>query len=130
MSYFLGVNPPTNNYSKIIDGVVDFRVRVFDGNGNFMPVTNNGITTLIVPATNTLSHEIVLDDTQAQFLNNALPSYVEVELGILEDRTLARYQALSANPTAARNYLVAHAAQVHIFRQRITIRNVNSSVYP
>lgn len=128
-TYFLNTSPPTNYYNKIIDGVVDFRVRVYDGNGNFMPFTNF-VTTVIVPVTNTVSHEIILDDSQALFSSNALPAYVELELGILEDRSLARYQALSLNSTAAQNYLKAHAAQVHIFRQRIPIRNVNSSVYP
>jgi hypothetical protein len=31
---------------------------------------------------------------------------------------------------AARTYLSNHVAQVHIFRQRIPVRNVDPSVYP
>lgn len=126
---FLNTTPPTNFYNRIIDGVVDFRVRVYDGYGNFMSFTNNSVT-VIIPVTNTVSHEIVLDNAQAQFTSNTLPAYVELELGILEDRALARYQALSLNSAAAQSYLKSHAAQVHIFRRRIPIRNVNSSVYP
>jgi hypothetical protein len=73
------------------------------------------------------------DLTTAQFTGISLPAYVEVELGILEDRTLAHYQALtngSDGPgSAAWNYLMNHAGQVHIFRQRIPIRNVNPVAY-
>ena len=68
-----------------------------------------------------------------QFSANALPAYLEVEMGILEDRTLARYNAMTNSGvgpgTIAWAYLLNHAAQVHIFRQRIPIRNVNPAGY-
>jgi hypothetical protein len=49
----------------------------------------------------------------------------------LETRALERYRVLSSNNVAiARNYLVNHAGQVHVFRQRIAIRGVDPAAYP
>ena len=58
---------------------------------------------------------------------------MDVELGVLEDRALAHYQALAttgAGPnTPAWGYLTNHAGAVHIFRQRITVRNANPAAF-
>ena len=61
------------------------------------------------------------------FYSNALPASVEVELGVLEDRALQRAESLPF--VAQTNYLAQHAGQVHIFRQRVWIRNVDPSAY-
>jgi len=128
-NYFTNTVVPGPNFSRLIDGVVDFRVRAYNTNGVLLPqMTNSGRTILI--QTNVTTGEYTLD----VFNNGALPAYVEVELGVLEDRALARYQALSVGGTGpgtpARAYLASHAGQVHIFRQRIPIRNVNPAAYP
>jgi hypothetical protein len=49
-------------------------------------------------------------------------------MGVLEDRTLQHAESLL---TAAdqMNYLSNHVGQVHIFRQRIPIRNVDPTAY-
>lgn len=125
-------NDPTSGsgyWSRVIDGVVDFRVSVFDMKGNKM---TNGLTSNITPSgsislTNSSNGEYLWE----QFYGDALPAYVEIELGVLEDRALAHYRALSnLPPPTAWAYLTNHAAQVHIFRQRIPIRDVNPSFYP
>lgn len=128
-NYFNTSDPTINNYwSRIIDGVVDFRVRTFDQNGNPIQATNVGLVVPVSVATN-FSGEYAYE----VFRGDALPAYAEIELGVLEDRTLAKYQALASAGTgpntAAWGYLTNHAAQVHIFRQRIPIRNVNP-LYP
>lgn len=141
---FLNVDPatvPTNYYSRIIDGVVDFQVRLFATNGAALTSTNS--PNIFIYTTNYYATYYgasqtgpvgYIDYPQAYFSSNALPAYVELELGVLEDRTLAKYQALTnggVNPgSAAYNYLTSHAGQVHVFRQRIPIRNVNSSAFP
>jgi hypothetical protein len=63
--------------------------------------------------------------------SNTLPASVEIQLGLLEDHTLQRAQALpDAAPVWARsNYLAQQAGKVHLFRQRIPIRNVDPSAY-
>ena len=59
--------------------------------------------------------------------SNAVPASVEVELGVLEDSTLQRAESLSG--AAQLNYLSNHIGQVHLFRQRVMIRNVDPAVY-
>jgi hypothetical protein len=63
------------------------------------------------------------------FMSNAVPAYVDVELGLLESQILGRYRSIQ-DPTAQRQYLTNHAAQVHLFRQRIPVRNLDSTAYP
>jgi prepilin-type N-terminal cleavage/methylation domain-containing protein len=111
------------NFNRIIDGVVDFRIRVFSANGNLIIGRNAALT--ITAITNQNSQ----NEYSYQFRSNAVPAYVEVELGILETRTLERYRSYSNSPSLALNYLTNHAAQVHIFRQRIPIRAVDTAAY-
>jgi hypothetical protein len=60
--------------------------------------------------------------------SNALPASVEVELGILEDRTLQRAESIPIANVRS-NYLAQQAGKVHLFRQRVWIRNVDPSAY-
>ena len=57
------------------------------------------------------------------FRSNALPSYVEMELGMLEPETMEQYYTMLAdqNPNAT-NFLARQITKVHLFRQRIPIR--------
>jgi hypothetical protein len=59
--------------------------------------------------------------------SNVVPASVEVELGVLEDAVLQRAEGMSS--TAQMNYLSNHVGQVHLFRQRVLVRNVDPSVY-
>ena len=62
------------------------------------------------------------------FWSNAVPAYVEVEVGVLEQQTLKKYQALLPGPLQ-NAYLSNSAAQVHLFRQRVPVRAVDPTVY-
>lgn len=58
-----------------------------------------------------------------QFRSNALPSYIEMELGMLEPDTLLQFYTMveDQNPNAT-NFLARQISKVHLFRQRIPIR--------
>ncbi|MDI9401761.1 MAG: PulJ/GspJ family protein [Limisphaerales bacterium] len=59
--------------------------------------------------------------TDNLFLSNAIPSYVEIELGLLEPQAWARLKAIG-NDEVRRQYLLRNAGRVHLFRKRIPIR--------
>ena len=145
VSWLPGV--PLSAVTRVADGVVHLRVQPFATNG--FPIINVGTASgYTVFCTNALfpdnpaSYQVI---TQAVshldigcperydwclFLSNAMPAYVELELGILEAQTYQRYKAIaSANPAAALVFLSNHVAQVHLFRQRVPIDNVDPSAY-
>ena len=118
------LSAPTN-YSHLINGVVHLRVRAFDSNGTL--ITNNFPNTGGSHVICTNSLPLGSGEVGLSFYSNALPASVEVELGVLEDRTLQRAESLSG--AAQLNYLSNHVGQVHIFHQRAWIRNVDPSAY-
>ena len=119
------------NMSHLMDGVMHLTVRAFDPNGYWMTntiemdggrfVTNRNVKFLL-PA---------LGEVGFYMFSNTLPASVEIQLGLLEDRTLQRAQSLpnGAPVWAQSNYLAGRAGQVHLFRQRFPIRNVDPSAY-
>jgi type II secretory pathway pseudopilin PulG len=115
------LNTPTN-YSHLMDGVVHLTVRAFDTNGVRMTV---GYTN----AKNVFFMPQAFGENGFYMFSNTLPSSVEIEMGVLEDRTLQRAESLSGNFQAQSNYLAGAAGQVHIFRQRVSIPNVDPSAY-
>ena len=125
---FLNFLYSTNyNYgSHLIDGVVHLRARAFDANGAMIgdPNSTNRYNNVF---TNILTG--IPGETGLIFYSNAVPSSVEVEMGVLEDKTLQHAESLNGLLTAQTNYLAQHAGQVHIFRQRILIRNVDPAAY-
>lgn len=120
----------TNRFSisKVLDGVVDFRVSCYGTNGyvltNASLINNNFIV-----ISNSLLTPTYPDTVSCYaFSNNIVPAYVEVELGILEPAILKRYNSIP-DPVAKSNFLANHAGNVQLFRQRIAIRNVNPCAY-
>ena len=121
-------NVPTNGVSRILDGVMAFKIRAYDTNGIWMTtnVVVNGTTNVWAYPTNSLTAG---EPAAIYMYSNALPASVEIELGVLEDRVLQRAESLADNATAQMTYLSNHVGQVHIFRQRVWIRNVDPSAY-
>lgn len=123
-------NTPPRTLSRVADGVVHFRVRACDLNGmvitNDIAVANSygGVETNIFAWYNPPSGEF-----NYVFRSNALPVAVELELGILEPPALARFRAISNKPALARDFLSGRVGAVHLFRQRIPIRNVDPEAY-
>jgi Tfp pilus assembly protein PilV len=129
----LPVSPANTNLSHLMDGVVHLTVRAYDPNGYWM---TNLPTYYYDPVfgqmTNDLSKNVWFSgpawgEVGFYMFSNTLPASVEVQLGMLEDRTLQRAQSISGLTQS--NYLAQHAGQVHLFRQRVWIHNVDPSAY-
>jgi len=114
--------------SHLMDGVVGLTVRAFDTNGVWM---NIGYTN----AMNVRFVSSSLGEPGVYMFSNTVPAMAEVELAALEDRTLQRAESLPNNlPAAPPNdrrtiYLQGQAGTVHVFRQRVSIPNVDPSAY-
>lgn len=107
------------NASRLIDGVVFFRVFAYTGAGVVMDRTvtfTNDIPADVVPFF--LSGPDV--ENLTTFGNSALPSAVEVELGIMPPRLLAQFRSLP--PTLQASFLARNFANILVFRQRIALR--------
>jgi len=116
--------------SHLMDGVVALTVRAYDVNGGQM-TTNiiafpNGQN---VTNKNVLYFSPVWGQVGFIMFSNTVPASVEIEMGVLEDRALQRAESLSGSYQAQSNYLAASAGQVHVFRQRVSISNVDPSAY-
>jgi type II secretory pathway pseudopilin PulG len=152
--FLLNLNATNPYMSRIADNVVHLRVRPFAANG--FPIVGDGKhvypvarTNALTPADNVnfgLGYGIVANTflfpsitapdrmLGCYFFNNAMPAAVEIELGLLEPRVVQRYRSIPVSTPAgvatAREYLSRHAGEVHLFKQRIPIRNADPSVFP
>ncbi len=132
--------------NRVCDGVVHFQVRAFATNG--FPIFSDGVTTnalfdyrMYSPnlpfVYGVLRHASVRpragypDRLEVCYSwSNAVPAFLELELGILEPRILARYNSIQ-DATARRNYFQREdlSTRVHLFRQRVPIRNVDPAAF-
>ena len=137
---FAGAGYPANvaPFNRIIDGVVNFRVRAFTAKGANTfppgilitgPIYFDGLTNIFAAQAN-VSPSPVAGEYRYAFYGNADPGYVEVELSVLEPRTLEQFRALTNTPALAAQFLTNHAGQVHVFRQRIPVRSLEPGIYP
>ena len=53
-----------------------------------------------------------------------------MEFALLEPQALERFRSLEGNPSAAAQFLFDQADKVHLFRQRIPLRNAGAFAYP
>jgi type II secretory pathway pseudopilin PulG len=105
--------------SKILDGVVGFKIRAFETNGFWI----NEYNSVNIQAT-----RYPVNESYCWFQSNAVPAFVELEIGVLEQQTFERYKAIPVYSVAT-NYLANHVGNVHVFRQRIHVRNVDMAAY-
>jgi len=121
------------NWSHLMDGVVALRVRGYDPNGlemtNTYEYNYNGSTNTFINHNTGYFLQSVPGVYGFYMYSNTVPASVEVELGVLEDVVLKRAEAFNGNLLAQTNYLAQHAGQVHLFRQRVLIRNVDPTAY-
>jgi len=118
--------------SRVVDGVVHFRVRAYDANGfwitnEFAPPDDLGFkerTNIWLEASTLIPGEI----RYRGLYSNLVPASVELELGILENAVLAKAKAI---PDLNRryDYLTNQASKVHLFRLRVPVRNVDPTAY-
>ena len=114
-----------SNLSHIMDGVVHLVVRAHDPKGSWI---NNNFSAY-TNAANTFFRPPAWGEAQFYMFSNTIPAAIELQLGILEDRSLQRAGSLPFNTYAQSNYLSLQAGHVHIFRQLVNIPNVNPSAY-
>jgi hypothetical protein len=131
--------------SKILDGVVEFRVQLFDTQGWLFtnnpawwvnPSWNMNFESNSLPAM-LLSANLMpvpnyfpgsIEDRDYPCFSNAVPAFVELELGILEQQAYDQYKSIPIQ-AAQLSYMANQAGHVHVFRQRITVRNVDGTAY-
>ena len=118
-------NQQWTNMSHIMDGVVHLAVRAHDPNGNWI---NNNVV-IYTNAANTHFLFPAYGETQLYMFSNTVPAAVELQLGVLEDRPRQRAESLPYHSFAQSNYLSQQAGRVQIFRQLVTIPNVDPSAY-
>jgi hypothetical protein len=123
----LPISQNNTNMSHLLDGVVDFRVRAFDINGVWMTNTLNFGGGQITTNKNVLFLPTAFGETGFYMFSNTLPASVEIDMATLEDRTLQRAESLPNNLRTS--YLQGQAGNVHVFRQSVSIPNVDPSVY-
>jgi prepilin-type N-terminal cleavage/methylation domain-containing protein len=122
-SYFFTANPlsTAGSFNRIIDGVTYFRILAYKTNGILITNGNSSLYKTISVKPGAYPQY----DYQYVFYSNAVPAYVEVELGVLETQALEKYRSFGPGTPAASTYLTTHPGVVHIFRQRIPIRDVD-----
>ena len=123
------ITTPYTSMSHLMDGVVELTVRAYDPNGTLMTTNIVYSGGQYVTNRNVLYFATASGETGFKMFSNTLPASVQIEMGVLEDRTLQRAESLSASPTAELNYLQQQAGAVHVFRQRVSIPNVDPSAY-
>jgi prepilin-type N-terminal cleavage/methylation domain-containing protein len=102
--------------SRIADGVVHFQARPFDPAGQ--PIPSSISSNIVV-------YPSGLAAPNSYFISNAVPAFIEIELGIVEPQVLQRARA-TGDPAA---YIARNTAHVHLFRQRFTIRNSDPAAF-
>jgi hypothetical protein len=105
-------------FQRVVDGVVHFRITPLDSLGrplNLLPpgffYTN--VVGLARPGDPRLGYA---------FRSNAVPAFLDVELGFLEPQAADRWRALPT-PAARFRFLTNQQARVHYFQQRVRLHN-------
>ncbi len=111
--------------NRVCDGVIHFRFRAFDTNG-WLIVSGSSANTDIRTNSVLAPGEV----WRYAFYSNAVPAFVEMELGILEPHAVTRFNSIGA-PAAALNYLQRDdvTSRVQLFRQRVAIRNFDPQAF-
>jgi type II secretory pathway pseudopilin PulG len=132
------------NLSHLVDGVVHLTVRAYDPAGRWI---NNGVNGYYWNYTNTLNLAFVdpvnpvppygkgFGEAQFYMYGPTVPASVDLELGVLENSTLARAESLGrpgyppSTVPPEWNFLTNQVGAVHLFRQRVSIPNVDLTAY-
>jgi type II secretory pathway pseudopilin PulG len=116
------------NLNRILDGVVHFKVRAYNPDGRWITTTNQFATNQFGVREPSLALTAAGESELYRFKNNVVPAFVELELGVLEERALIRARTIT-DPQSRSNYLAREAGKVHLFRLRVPVRNVDRTAY-
>ncbi len=115
--------------SRVIDGVIHFRVLAYDADGRLIPAENVRFSPASsLPAVGGVGYAFPTNFVLGPLVSQAgnlpvLPASIELELGILDPQTLASFRARTNTPSFnPQQYLRDRASRVHLFKQRIPIR--------
>lgn len=124
-----GANMGLGLSNRVAEGIVHLRLRAFDNVGK--AVTMFWPTNDAMWMNTKRERSFPLEDqVDSYYVSNALPAFLELEVGILEPEMIQRFKSIgTANVDAQRRFLEERAANVHLFRQRVAIRNVDPSLY-
>ena len=122
------LNASFTNMSHLMDGVIHLTVRAYDPNGYWMTNVYEFYNGQFITNRNVWFSGPAWGEVSFYMFSNTLPASVEIQLGLLEDRTLQRAESIPVANVRS-NYLAQHAGQVHLFRQRFPIRNVDPAAY-
>jgi type II secretory pathway pseudopilin PulG len=123
------------NMSHVMDGVAHLVVRGYDNQGYWL---TNGYprwlgyalaqSNRVANVDNVWFSAPTLGEVGGVYYSNAVPASVELQLGVLEDRTRKRTETF---PTllGESNFLSGQAGHVQMFRQRVTIPSVDVTAY-
>jgi len=128
------------NMSHLVDGVIHLVVRAYDNNGIMM--TNGYSASLMssnLPRNTWFTPPYPFNGGEVGLAmsSNAVPAAVELQMAVLEDHTLQRIDSLGVSGTAPGpatapaqwKYLQGQSGHVHVFRERVTIQNMDPSAY-
>ncbi len=113
------------NLNRIMDGVVHFKVRAYTPDGHW--ITTNNLFNAVVREPGFALYAAGESELY-RFTNNVVPAFVELELGVLEERSIVRARTIT-DPQSRSNYLAREAGKVHLFRLRVPVRNVDPTAY-
>ena len=122
------------NLNRIMDGVVHFKVRAYTPDGQWITTTNQFATNQFGAVVNAEVREpgaalyAAGESEFYRFTTNVVPAFVELELGVLEERAIVRARTIT-DPLSRSNYLAREAGKVHLFRLRVPVRNVDPVAY-
>jgi hypothetical protein len=122
------------NLNRILDGVVHFKVRAYDPDGQWTTTTNQFATNQFGVVQNAavlppdLANFALGESEFYRFASNVVPAFVELELGVLEERAIIRARTITDTQSRS-NYLAREAGKVHLFRLRVPVRNVDRTAY-
>ncbi|MFO1459576.1 MAG: prepilin-type N-terminal cleavage/methylation domain-containing protein [Verrucomicrobiota bacterium] len=113
----------TNHVSRLIDGVVFFRVTPFGPQGQplddtYLTETNRVVPRDVIIGSTRYDSPLKIDGTF--FKNQMLPSAIEIELGILPTQLVDQYRSMDV-PAVRNRFLTNNAPNVLVFRQRIPL---------
>jgi hypothetical protein len=143
MNFQASLTPPvvesaTPGLHHLMDGVLHLNVRAYGTNGVWL--TNGypagGFPTNQIVIENTTFFGPMGGDVALLMCSNTLPAAVDIQMAVLEDRALSRAASFGLNPGPSfnsnlnySNYLAQQAGKLHLFRQRVTIPNVDPNAY-
>src|SRR5947207_3331956 len=104
--------PATTNFMRVTDGIVHFRVVPFDSRGSAITLNTSN-----APGTQFSAQGYA-------FSTNSLPSYVDIELAVLEPKSVEQLRVRGTNNiNTVQAYLASQPGRMHFFKRRVALRN-------